>query len=282
MADLFSQDERSLAFQRRLALIGPAKDLAAVSAGYALTWLKQLEGKRLRDPLLRVLLAGGFVDERGRPRRDVKAPVLASPLGVQFADFHEAVTRSLHRMEEMAHLLRISAVSSQWYSVIVQSYAEVLGRVASGRVVAPYIGEVFPALEELGRLGLEIYGYDKSRDALEDLAEMGVAYAELAPDACAITKASFDAAALLESLHWFANPYKELLCLAERLRPGAKIVVGNVDAAALPSLAALFLWSGASGFFTVKDIDDLLASAGLLKVRQLSRSPYYFAVWEKA
>ncbi len=285
MADLFSQDERSLVFQQRLTLLGPAKDVAAVSVGYALRWwADHLRGRRDKyaDALFKILLAGGHVDSRGNPKGAVKAPMLRSPLGVQYVEFHEAVTRSLQRLDQAAELLRISAVTSQWYRLFVDMYIEAARRVASGKLLAPYIGEVFPAAEELASLGLYIYGYDKSKEAAEDAAEAGLSHVEVAPDACSAVEAVYDVVALIDGLHWSSNPYRELTCLARRLKPGGKIVVGNVDASSLPSIAAVFLWGGANNFFTSGSLEDLLSLAGFARARIYLRTPYYLAVWEKA
>ncbi|MGC9170739.1 MAG: methyltransferase domain-containing protein [Thermoproteus sp.] len=232
--------------------------------------------------LFKILLAGGRVDAKGNPRGGVRIPALSSPLGIQYVEFHEAVTRSLGRLDEVADLLRISAVTSQWYRLFIDAYVDVLGKVVTGKLLAPYIGEVFPAVEELASLGVYIYGYDKSREAAEDAAEAGLPYVEIAPDACGAVKAVYDAIALADGLHWSSNPYKELRCLADRLKPGGKLVVGNIDASSLPSVAAVFLWGGAANFFTSGSIEDLLSSVGFTRARLYLKTPYYLAVWEKA
>ncbi|AEA12752.1 hypothetical protein TUZN_1276 [Thermoproteus uzoniensis 768-20] len=285
MADLFSEDERVLALQRKLSPLGSAKDVVDVSVGYALRWwTDHMRGKggRRADVLFKILLASGRVDAKGNPRGSVKIPALSSPLGVQYVEFHEAVTRSLERLDEVADLLRISAVTSQWYRLFIDAYVDVLGKAVAGKLLAPYIGEVFPAVEGLIGLGVYVYSYDKSREAAEDAAEAGLPYVEIAPDGCYAVRAVYDAVALVDGLHWSSNPYKELRCLADRLKPGGKLVVGNVDASSLPSIAAVFLWSGAANFFTSGSIEDLLSSAGFTRARLYLKTPYYLAVWEKA
>lgn len=282
MVSLFSEDDRTMAIAQRLSLIGPIKDLLDTSAYYALSWWNVLRGRndRYANSLFKVLLLSNKVNQRGEPKASPRPPSLRSTLGVQFLDFHDSVTRSLNRLDEMAELLRISMLMSPWYYSIMNIYIEMVKKVATGRALAPFLGEVFPLAEELRRAGLDIKTYERREESIKDLAEVGITSLERAASACEISRVEYDTLILFESFHWFIDPYREVKCLVGRLRRGGKVIVGNTDAAALPSIATVFLWSG-NNVFTADMIEDLLPLAGLARVQRFSKTPYYFSIFER-
>ncbi|MEM3326444.1 MAG: hypothetical protein QXK63_03260, partial [Thermoproteus sp.] len=100
-------------------------------------------------------------------------------------------------------------------------------------------------------------------------------------DGCTVTARNFDAAVMFDALHWSVNPFKELMCISEALKPGGKFFVGNAVVESMPSISAVLHMAGAPNYFTARELDDILSAVGLVKVKVYSKTPYYMAVWER-
>ncbi|MEL9990269.1 MAG: class I SAM-dependent methyltransferase [Thermoproteus sp.] len=281
MSDFYSSDEMAAFAARMFQMLGPLRDVSDASIYYSVEWLRVLsERKDKRAPLLlRLLLKGGHVDKDGRPRVKLRRPVLKTFLGDKFLEFHEAVTRGLARLDEAAALLKISMLSSPWYDHIRRQLVEVMRRASPKRVILPYIGEGF-ILEDFAELNVEALGYDVDREALRDAAEYKTAQLQVG-DGCTVTARNFDAAVMFDALHWSVNPFKELMCISEALKPGGKFFVGNAVVESMPSISAVLHMAGAPNYFTARELDDILSAVGLVKVKVYSKTPYYMAVWER-
>lgn len=281
MSDFYSSDEMAAFAARMFEMLGPLKDLSDASIYYSVEWLRVLsEHRDKRAPLLsKLLLKGGHIDKDGRPRAKLRRPVLRTFLGDKFLEFHEAVTRGLARLDEVAALLKISMLSSPWYDHMRRWLVEVVGRASPKRIILPYIGEGF-ILEDLAELGVEALGYDVDPEALKDAAEYKTAQLQVG-DGCLIAARGFDAAVMFDALHWSANPFKELMCVTEALKPGGKFFVGNAVVESMPSISAVLQMAGAPNYFTAKELDGLFSAVGLIRVKIYSKAPYYMAVWER-
>lgn len=281
MAGLFSEDEGGGVFHAALSLIARPNELSGLSLSYALEWWTSAdlpEGPRRR--LFLVLAKAGAVDPKGRPSRWVERPVPRTPLGAEFADLHNAVSRSLKRIEEAAPLLLLSARASGWLRALARPLADLVARSAPKSVLIPYVGEGFAA-EGLAELGAVVRGFDRDLEALRAASEFRFLELEEAGDACSAAKAQYDAAFAVDAFFWFFDPVRELKCIRERLKPGGKLFLANAAAESLPSISALYLWAGGIAAYSAGEMEDLLSVAGFIKFKAFSRRVYYAAVWER-
>jgi D-arabinose 1-dehydrogenase-like Zn-dependent alcohol dehydrogenase len=150
----------------------------------------------------------------------------------------------LAKLDEAAELIKAAMITSSWHRAFRAAFLEAAKRHITGKVLVPYLGEVFSLGEDLRELGLEIFSYDRREDAAADAAMIGAGRVELANSACEAAKASYDSVLAFDSFYFSYDPLAELRCLVDRLRRGGKLVVANADAASLPSVAAVYLWGG--------------------------------------